>query len=40
MDRAPRPTHFLGRHQEREADRKRFWEFCGRAVAPYGEVPV
>ena len=28
MDRAPRPTHYLGRHQESEPDRERFWEFC------------
>jgi dehydrogenase/reductase SDR family protein 12 len=40
MDRTPRPTHYLGRHQETEADRGRFWEFCGRVVAPYGEVPI
>ena len=40
MDRVPRPTHFLGRHQESVSDRERFWEFCGRAVAPYGEVPL
>jgi NAD(P)-dependent dehydrogenase (short-subunit alcohol dehydrogenase family) len=40
MDRAPRPTHYLGRHQESDAERERFWEFAGQAVAPYGEVPV
>jgi NAD(P)-dependent dehydrogenase (short-subunit alcohol dehydrogenase family) len=40
MDRAPRPTHFLGRHQESASDRERFWEYAGRAVAPYGEVPA
>ncbi len=40
MDRAPRPTHYLRRHQESESERERFWELCGRAVAPYGEVPV
>ncbi len=40
MDRTPRPTHFLGRHQESEHDRRLFWEFCSHAVAPYGEVPV
>ncbi len=40
MDRATRPTHYLGRHQESESDRRRFWEFCQEAVAPDGEVPV
>jgi NAD(P)-dependent dehydrogenase (short-subunit alcohol dehydrogenase family) len=40
MDRTVRPTHYLGRHQESAADRERFWEFCGTAVAPYGDVPV
>jgi NAD(P)-dependent dehydrogenase (short-subunit alcohol dehydrogenase family) len=40
MDRAIRPTHYLGRHQETAAERDRFWEFCQQAVAPYGEVPV
>lgn len=40
MDRTPRPTHFLGRHQESASDRRRFWEYVGRAVSPYGEVPV
>ncbi len=40
MDRAPRPTHYLHRHEESDADRQRFWEYVGRAVSPYGEVPV
>jgi NAD(P)-dependent dehydrogenase (short-subunit alcohol dehydrogenase family) len=40
MDRAPRPTHYLHRHEESDADRKRFWEYVGKAVAPYGDVPV
>ena len=40
MDRVPRPTHLLGRHQESDADRERFWAYAGRAVAPYGEVPA
>jgi NAD(P)-dependent dehydrogenase (short-subunit alcohol dehydrogenase family) len=40
MDRAVRPTHYLGRHQETDEERARFWEFCQQAVAPYGEVPA
>jgi dehydrogenase/reductase SDR family protein 12 len=40
MDRAPRPTHYFGRHEESAADRERFWTYCVQAVAPYGEVPV
>jgi hypothetical protein len=40
MDRTVRPTHYLGRHQESTADRERFWEFCGKSVAPYGDAPV
>ena len=40
MDRATRPTHYLGRHRESESQRRRFWDFCQQAVAPYGEVPV
>jgi dehydrogenase/reductase SDR family member 12 len=39
-DRAPRPTHAFGRHQESADDRARFWAFCNDAVAAYGEVPA
>jgi dehydrogenase/reductase SDR family protein 12 len=34
-DRAPRPTHFLGRHQESDSDRAKLWAFCERAIAPW-----
>ena len=40
MDRAPRPTHYLHRHEESGADRQRFWAYVGQAVSPYGEVPL
>ncbi|MDX6357733.1 MAG: dehydrogenase/reductase family er 12 [Nocardioidaceae bacterium] len=39
-DRAPRPTHAFGRHQESADDRARFWAFCNDAVSAYGEVPA
>ena len=40
MDRAPRPTHYFGRHEESAADRERFWAYCGQAVAPYAGGPA
>ncbi len=39
MDRAPRPTHYLHRHEESAADRQRFWEYVETAISPYGETP-
>ncbi|WP_151083935.1 SDR family NAD(P)-dependent oxidoreductase [Nocardioides cynanchi] len=39
-DRAVRPTHAFGRHQESAADRARFWTFCDDAVAAYVGEPA
>jgi dehydrogenase/reductase SDR family member 12 len=32
-DRRPRPTHYLHRSQETEADRRRVWEYCAAAAS-------
>lgn len=40
MDRTPRPTHYLHRHEENASQRRRFWEYVGNAIAPYGPAPV